>query len=118
MQKKTSQVLSSYFKEVSGKHPKTTKLIFIFLILFVAAAISKGVKPSVCDCKTVMYYEEGSVDAAKRILKYDGGVNFMSAAQRECGLKYWDEIDNWAKTKGLYGTPVDNAMLFFYEKCK
>lgn len=80
-------------------------------------------KPSICDCNTVMYYGDGSVEAAKRILDYDAGENFMSAAQRECGLQYWDEIKEWQTKKSkqlgfeLQGTPADNAMEFFNEKC-
>ncbi len=65
-----------------------------------------------------MMYEDGAVDAAKRILGSYYGADFMERSQRECGLKYWDEIDKWQTSKGLSGTPNDNAMEYFMEKCK
>ncbi len=75
-------------------------------------------KPSICDCDKVMMYKDGAVDAAKRILGSSYGANFMERSQRECGLKYWDDIDKWQTQKGLSGTPNDNAMEYFMEKCK
>jgi len=75
-------------------------------------------KPSECDCREVMMHEDGSVDAAKRILGNSYGADFMEQSQRECGLKYWNDIDKWQTLKGLSGTPKDNAMEFFMEKCK
>ena len=112
------ELVKNSLNHLSGKYPKFFWFITIVLVLSILGSIFKPGQPSICDCKTVMYYEEGSVQAAKRILNYDAGEKFMSAAQRECGLKYWDEIDKWDKSKGLYGTPRDNAMLFFHEKCK
>ena len=96
--------------------------IIFYLIFFLSGDFKSG-KPSVCDCNTVMSYGNGSVEAADRILDYDAGENFMSASQRQCGLKYWDEIKEWQTIKSkqlgfnLQGTPVDNAMEFFNEKC-
>ena len=77
-----------------------------------------GGTPSICDCDKVMMYKDGAVDAAKRILGNSYGADFMKMSQNECALKYWDEIKKWGERKGLSGTPTDNAMEFFMEKCK
>lgn len=75
--------------------------------------------PNFCDCKTVLYREDGEFEASKRILGDKYYNDLIDAAQRECGLKYWDAIDKWSsEQKFSSGTPVDNALLFFYEKCK
>jgi hypothetical protein len=93
-------------------------LIGLVGIFFLVRTFIGGGKPSECDCRKVMMYEDGSVDAAKRILGGSYGAGFMERSQRECGLKYWDEIDKWQTSKGLSGTPKDNAMEYFMEKCK
>jgi len=94
-------------------------ILFVILYAF-GFLIDRGGsigKPSECDCRKVMMYEDGAVDAAKRILGNSYGADFMERSQRECGLKYWDDIDKWQTSKGLTGTPKDNAMEFFMEKC-
>lgn len=76
-----------------------------------------GAKPSECDCRKVMMYEEGAMEAGKRIVGDGYYDNTIPSAARKCGLKYWDEIDKWQTSKGLQGTPLDNAMEYFMEKC-
>jgi hypothetical protein len=93
-------------------------LVGIVGIFFLVKTIIGGGKPSECDCRKVMLYEEGAVQSAKKILGNEYGADFMERSQRRCGLKYWDDIDQWQTAKGLIGTPNDNAMEFFIEKCK
>jgi hypothetical protein len=113
---------SDLYKKFLGLNIYVRILAISFVIGLLLNVFNFG-KPSVCDCNTVMVYGDGSVEAAKRILDYDAGENFMSAAQRQCGLKYWDEIDKWQEQKSkslgftMQGTPADNAMEFFNEKC-
>jgi hypothetical protein len=101
---------------------KQRKNLFILLIglvgiFFLVKSIIGGGKPSACDCQKVMIYGDGAVDAAKRILGGSYGANFMERSQTECGLIYWEDIKKWEEIKGLNGTPVDNAMEYFMEKC-
>lgn len=101
--------------------PKNQKIFIIvgaILAFALIGQISGAGKPSVCDCDKVMMYKDGAVDAAKRILGNSYGADFMRMSQNECALKYWDEIKKWEESKGLSGTPADNAMEFFMEKCK
>jgi hypothetical protein len=113
--------VSNFYKEWWGGKSKKQKWILIvgIIALFsIIGQISGAGKPSECDCRKVMMYEDGAVDAAKRILGNSYGADFMERSQRECGLKYWDDIDKWQTQKGLSGTPKDNAMEYFMEKCK
>ena len=100
--------------------PKNQRIVIIIgtILLFGFLIKITGLdKPSACDCKKVMMYDDGAVDAAKRILGGSYGANFMERSQRECGLKYWEDIKKWEENKGLAGTPVDNAMEYFMAKC-
>lgn len=115
----------SLFEKINNwaiKNPKIFWPIGLLLIFLMIRFISSGgisSKPSKCDCKTVMSYGEGSVEAAKRILNYNAGENFMAASQRECTLKYWDEIKKFTESSSLRsGTPADNAIEYFTFECK
>lgn len=98
--------------------PKLLKILIVTGISLIILLTTQKSKPSKCDCSKVMWYEEGSVDAAKRILGASYGSGFMNSASRTCGLEYWDEIKKWQEEKGYPGTPEDNAMLYFKEECR
>lgn len=92
-------------------------IIGIIGIFFLFKSIIGGGNPSECDCRKVMMYEEGAMQAGKRIVGDGYYDNTIPAAQRQCGLKYWEDIKKWQEKKGLTGTPADNAMEYFMEKC-
>lgn len=107
-------------KPTTRKQRRNVVIILIGLvgIFFLVKSVIVGGKPTACDCQKVMIYGDGAFDAAKRILRGSFGANFMVKSQTECGLKYWKDIDKWQTQKGLSGTPHDNAMEYFIEKCK
>lgn len=108
------------FIEDFKKLPRRTRILIIFcvvLIFSILSHISGLSKPSLCDCKEVMIYGDNAVEAAKKILGNSYGAEFMRRSQNECALKYWDEIKGWQESRLLVGTPADNAIEFFLEKC-
>lgn len=96
---------------------KKLAIIIAFIVIVGLSSNSNIGRPSECDCRTVMMYEEGAMSAGKRIVGDGYYDNTIPAAQRQCGLKYWNDIKKWQEKKGLYGTPGDNAMEYFMEKC-
>ena len=103
------------FKQLS--RGKQIAIIFAFIVIVGLSSNLNIGRPSECDCRTVMMYEEGAMSAGKRIVGDGYYDNTIPAAQRQCGLKYWKDIEKWQEKKGLNGTPVDNAMEYFMEKC-
>ncbi len=99
------------------KNKKIFVIIGLLVIIGIIGQISGAGKPSKCDCRKVMLYEDGAMQAGKRIVGNGYYDNTIPAAQRQCGLKYWEDIKSWQEAKGLSGTPADNAIEYFMEKC-
>jgi len=103
-------------------HSSFYVVISLIMLTFSGCNSTNTNKPSVCDCKTVLFEAVGDEmlkDRREAMIRINGeeySTNYD--AVKKCKKAFKDEFSDWKKTHDPNRSWSDDWEKYFYEKCK